>query len=116
MLNQDILQVIFEELAAPDHSWYEYEGVAIPGRACWSQERDEVIRRATLAACVRVCRAFFEPAACVLWKDLDDLGVIPACDVGVLCDVAVSVSPEISCSLRDSRCGFDDLISVLAPR
>ncbi|TFK83877.1 hypothetical protein K466DRAFT_665532 [Polyporus arcularius HHB13444] len=88
MLNQDILQVIFEALAAPDNSWYEYEGVAIPGRACWSQERDEVIRRATLAACVRVCRAFFEPAACVLWKDLDDLGVLPACDEGVSGDVA----------------------------
>ncbi len=113
MLNHDILYVIFEQLAAPDRSWYKYEGVTVPGRV---QERGEAIRRATLASCVRVCRAFFEPAACVLWRDLVDLGAIPACDEGVSCDATVSVSPEISYSLRYSRCGLDDRISLLAHR
>ena len=34
--------------------------------------------RATLCNCALVCRAFFRPAASVLWRDLDEFGPVHA--------------------------------------
>ncbi|KAI0687392.1 hypothetical protein C8T65DRAFT_818995 [Cerioporus squamosus] len=104
MLDHDILYAIFNHLAVPDRSWYEYEGPAVPGRERSPQQQDEAIRRATLAACVRVCCAFFEPAASVLWRDLDDLGLVAAFDAGTSSDALVRVpkSPRLTTHRRTS--------------
>ena len=78
ILHEDILYTLFEHLAPSDGSWYEYEGPAAPGSPPSPQERELASRIATLASCALVCRAFFRPAASVLWRDLDDFGPVHA--------------------------------------
>lgn len=72
-LDEDVLHCILEQLSLPEDTWYEVETIP-PKRHerahCW---HEYVARRATLARCAHVCRAFFELATPLLWRDVDDV-------------------------------------------
>ncbi len=68
----DVLCAIFEQLAASEQFWYDYD-VSIGDANCWYARRTDSLRRSTLARCARVCTAFLEPAISVLWRDIDSL-------------------------------------------
>ena len=73
----DILFTIFDQLATPEAAWYDYDAL-IEGPQSWYSCKPEAERRATLARCARVCRAFFGPAIAVLWKNVDSLSPLVA--------------------------------------
>ncbi|KAI0738487.1 hypothetical protein C8Q80DRAFT_1275478 [Daedaleopsis nitida] len=74
----DLLCCVFDQLAATEHSWYDYD-VSTNDAHCWSARRADSHHRRTLARCARVCKAFFTPAVSVLWRDIDNVAhLIPA--------------------------------------
>ncbi|KAI1783526.1 hypothetical protein LXA43DRAFT_330820 [Ganoderma leucocontextum] len=90
LLNQDVAYVIFQHLAVPDASWYDYDTATCSTRSV----DDTTERRGTLARCARVCRALLFPAVSVLWRNLDSLetlGVLAQSSTPQKAEVAVSV-------------------------
>ena len=72
LLCYDVLCTIFDQLAAPEDAWYDYD-VSNRDAHCWYARRVDSQRRTTLARCARVCRAFFAPVTAILWRDVDSL-------------------------------------------
>ena len=76
--NEDVLYCIFEHLAIHEHQWYAFDPphlMRVDGGPEESEDSRLVSKqksRLALARCARVCRAFFRPAASVLWRYLDD--------------------------------------------
>ena len=68
----DVLIAIFDHFLASEDAWFDYDS-SIGDSKAWYSRRAEAERRATLARCARVCRAFSAPAIAVLWKDIDTL-------------------------------------------
>ena len=75
LLCYDVLCTIFEQLAASEELWYDFD-VSTGDASSWYERRADCEQRRTLARCARVCRAFFTPAVAVLWRDLDSLAPI----------------------------------------
>ncbi|RPD59018.1 hypothetical protein L226DRAFT_465638 [Lentinus tigrinus ALCF2SS1-7] len=68
----DILFNVFEQLAAHEDAWYDYD-VSTRDAYSWYARKVDSQRRTTLARCARVCRAFLGPAIAILWRDVDSL-------------------------------------------
>ncbi|KAI0738486.1 hypothetical protein C8Q80DRAFT_246289 [Daedaleopsis nitida] len=101
---EDILYAIFEQLAVPEGMWFDYDvskRLEPADGHMTEQGRRLAVNKATLATCARVCRAFFEPAISVLWRDLDDLEAIFALEkFKDAYDMGVSTPPEASQSVN----------------
>ncbi|KAI1791787.1 hypothetical protein LXA43DRAFT_944802 [Ganoderma leucocontextum] len=115
LLNQDVAYVIFQHLAVPDASWYDYDTAT-----CNTKSVDDTTeRRGTLARCARVCRALLFPAVSVLWRNLDSLETL-----GVLAQSSTPQKAEVrDCGLSRSVMatnlrpvpGTTDLLPLLSP-
>ncbi|CDO77435.1 hypothetical protein BN946_scf184857.g42 [Trametes cinnabarina] len=68
----DVLYAIFEHFDTLEETWYDYDWATQESHA-WHIRQASVEGRRTLALCARVCRAFFNPAVALLWRNVDDL-------------------------------------------
>ncbi|KAJ8474448.1 hypothetical protein ONZ51_g7215 [Trametes cubensis] len=68
----DVLFAIFEYLENLEESWYDYDP-STQEASSWYSRQLAWQSRSTLASCSRVCRAFFRPAAALLWRNVDDV-------------------------------------------
>ncbi|KAI8985576.1 hypothetical protein BD414DRAFT_441235 [Trametes punicea] len=67
----DILFAVFQHLESPEETWYDYDPT-IQESSAWHIRHAAAENRRTLASCAQVCRAFFQPAVALLWRDVDD--------------------------------------------
>ncbi|KAI0333838.1 hypothetical protein GY45DRAFT_1343742 [Cubamyces sp. BRFM 1775] len=68
----DLLFSIFEYLENLEETWYDYDPTTQEASS-WYTRQLAAQSRSTLASCSRVCRAFFRPAAALLWRNVDDV-------------------------------------------
>ncbi|KAI0730765.1 hypothetical protein C8Q76DRAFT_833322 [Earliella scabrosa] len=112
LLCYDVLCTIFEQLAASEELWYDYD-VSTGDASSWYERRADCEQRRTLARCARVCRAFFTPAVAVLWRDLDSLAPVARVAAAEASD---NDNDDTDTDTTRQRVpGRTDLLDVIAP-
>ena len=102
----DVLFAIFEYLENLEESWYDYDP-STQEASSWYSRQLASQSRSTLASCSRVCRAFFRPAAALLWRNVDDVSHLiallksaPPLPMGPLASHSESIDKAVSVAVH----------------